>query len=348
VREHEDFAMFLLDGEGHITSWNRGVERIFGYQEEEWIGLDGSVIFTGEDRAAAVPESEMRKAAEHGRAADVRWHLRKDGSRIYLNGVIQALHDESGNLAGFSKVAMDDTTRKRLEDALTQSNADLQQFAFVASHDMQEPLRTIASLSDLLERRHAERLDQDARELLHLIRNAAASMSALIRDLLAYSQLEEDQPAIGSGRLDDDLETAITLLRTSIHDSGAVITHDPLPEVQVSRGHMVRLFQNVIGNAIKFCKPSEPPRIHVSSERAGAEWIIRVRDNGIGFAPEHAESIFAPFKRLHSSHQYPGSGIGLAACKRIVERCGGRIGAESEPGKGSTFWFTIPVELERR
>jgi chemotaxis family two-component system sensor kinase Cph1 len=129
----------------------------------------------------------------------------------------------------------------------------------------------------------------------------------------------------------------------SIEQTGAVITHDPLPNVQLDRNQMVRLFQNLLGNAIKFRKPHEPPRIHISAERHEKEWLIRVADNGIGFPPEQAEAIFAPFKRLHSTREHPGSGIGLAACKRIVERYGGRIGATSKMGEGATFWFTLPV-----
>jgi signal transduction histidine kinase len=160
--------------------------------------------------------------------------------------------------------------------------------------------------------------------------------------LLSYSQLALDESRATSVHLDDDIETAVSLLRTIVEETDAVVTHEALPNVNVERGQMVRLFQNLIGNAIKFRKPKEPPRVHVSAEQQGKEWIIRVRDNGIGFAPEHADVIFDPFRRLHGP-EYPGSGIGLAACKRIVERYGGRIGAESEAGKGATFWFTVPV-----
>jgi signal transduction histidine kinase len=168
-------------------------------------------------------------------------------------------------------------------------------------------------------------------------------LATLITDLLAYSQVLHDEGRATSVHLDDDLDAAVSLLRNPIEETGAVITHDALPNVEVDRSQMVRLFQNLLGNALKFRKTEERPRIHVSAERQGNEWIIRVADNGIGFPPDQAERIFEPFKRVHSTHEYPGSGIGLAACKRLVERSGGRIGAESEPGKGSTFWFTLPV-----
>ena len=168
-------------------------------------------------------------------------------------------------------------------------------------------------------------------------------MNAMIQDLLVYSQLSTEENAVTSIHLDEDLETALTLLQSSIQDNGAVITHDPLPVVRVDRGQTVRLFQNLIGNALKLRKRNELPRIHVSAEVLEKQWVIRVQDNGIGFDAQYAERIFEPFKRLHGK-EYPGSGIGLAACKRIVERFGGRIGAESKPGNGSIFWFTIPAE----
>lgn len=343
VRELEDFALFITTPEGRITTWNRGVERTLGYTEPEWLGQHAGIIFTGEDRAAGVVEAEMRTAAEQGRCADVRWHLRKNGTRVYMTGILKALRDQEGTLIGYSKACLDDTARKQLEDALTASNADLQQFAFIASHDLQEPIKTVSSFAELLSRRYRGQLDAEADKILDFILEAGRRMSTLVRDLLAYSQLAQEENRAASVYLDDDLETAMSLLRANIERTGAVITHDPLPNIELHRSQMVRLFQNLLGNALKFRRPNQPPRIHVSAERQGKDWIIRVADNGIGFPPEQAEAIFAPFKRLHSTREYPGSGIGLAACKRIVENYGGRIGADSKVGEGSTFWFTIPV-----
>jgi light-regulated signal transduction histidine kinase (bacteriophytochrome) len=219
----------------------------------------------------------------------------------------------------------------------------LQQFAFVASHDLQEPLRTIINFGQLLQRRYEVALGDNGKELLRTMLGAGQRMNELIKDLLVYSQLSNEEQTVTSVHLDEDLETALTLLHSSIQDNGAIITHDPLPVVSVDRGQMVRLFQNIIGNALKFRKRDELPRVHVSAELIENEWVVQVQDNGIGFAPEHADRIFAPFKRLHGK-EYPGSGIGLAACKRIVERYGGRIGADAVPGKGARFWFTIPAE----
>ena len=343
VQQLEDYAFFLSDPEGRIITWNKGVEVAFGYKEKEFIGQNLGLIFTEEDRAAGVPETEMTNAAKNGRSVDIRWHQRKDGSCAYMTGILKGLRDEQGELIGYSKICLDDTARKHLEDALTKSNADLEQFAFVASHDLQEPLRTIISFAQLLQRRHGSTLDEDAKQLLGTVLSAGERMNAMIQDLLVYSQLSNHENAVTSVHLDEDLETAVTLLQSSIQDNGAVITHDPLPVVRVDRGQTVRLFQNLIGNALKFRKRDELPRIHVSAELQENEWIIRVQDNGIGFDPRYTERIFEPFKRLHGK-EYPGSGIGLAACKRIVERFGGRIGADSKPGDGASFWFTIPAE----
>jgi light-regulated signal transduction histidine kinase (bacteriophytochrome) len=168
-------------------------------------------------------------------------------------------------------------------------------------------------------------------------------MATLITDLLAYSQLALKESEVTSVDSNEDWASAVALLRSSIEQEGAVITHDPLPKVNLKRNQLVRVFQNVLANSIKFRKPGEVPRVHAWAERRDREWVIRVKDNGIGFPEEQAADIFAPFKRLHSTREYPGSGIGLSTCKRIVEGWGGRIGAESKPGEGSTFWFTLPA-----
>jgi PAS domain S-box-containing protein len=343
VRELDEYAFFLADLGGRIVTWNKGVEAFFGYKEEEFVGENVGIIFTEEDRAAGIHKTEMTNAAENGRSVDIRWHRRKDGSRAFMTGVLKALRDEQGEMIGYSKICLDDTARKHLEDALTQSNADLQQFAFIASHDLQEPLRTIISFGQLLQRQHEGALDDNGKELLRTMLSAGSRMNVLIQDLLVYSKLSNEEQAATSVHLDEDLETALTLLQSSIQDSGATVTHDPLPEMRVDRGQMVRLFQNLIGNALKFRKREELPHIHISAELQESEWMIRVQDNGVGFAPKGAEQLFSPFTRLHGK-EYPGSGIGLAACKRIVEKYGGRIGADSRPGDGATFWFTIPTE----
>src|SRR3954453_13417104 len=183
VRELEDYAFFLADLSGRIITWNKGVEVSFGYREEEFVGQNLSLIFTEEDRVAGIPDTEMTIAAKNGRSVDVRWHRRKDGSRAFMTGVLKALRDEQGEMIGYSKICLDDTARKHLEDALTQSNVDLQQFAFIASHDLQEPLRTITTFGQLLQRRYETALDDSGKELLRTILSAGQRMNVLIHDL---------------------------------------------------------------------------------------------------------------------------------------------------------------------
>jgi PAS domain S-box-containing protein len=343
VREITEYAMFMLDGDGTLLSWNAGVERLLGYSEQEWIGQHARIIFTPAEKSIEVCEAEMRKAQEMGSATDIRWHRRKDGTEFFANGFMNVIRDESGNVIGYVKIMSDETVRKQLQDSLSESNAALEQFAYVASHDLQEPLRTMASFAQLLTDKYAGKFDAEADKFLGFIVNASERMSTLVRDLLEYARAatEEDRPS--SVALDEDLEAALTHLTQAVQESGASITHDPMPTLAVDRGQMVRLFQNLIGNALKYRKADEAPKIHISAEQQDQEWVITVQDNGIGFDPQYAASIFLPFKRLNPTGEYPGTGVGLAICKRIVEAHGGRIWAESKPGEGAAFAFTLPI-----
>ncbi len=347
VRELRGYAMFMIDPAGIITSWNAGVEQLLGYSEEEWVGQHACKIFTPEERALEMCESEMQKAQATGSATDIRWHRHKNGTEFFANGLMNAIRDAEGTLIGFAKIMSDETARKELQDSLTESNSALEQFAHVASHDLQEPLRTMGAYAQLLVKKYHGKLDSEADTFLGFLVSGSARMTALVRDLLAYARLTTEEQRPCSIALDEDLEAALTHLAEAITESGACITHDPLPTLPVDRGQMVRLFQNLIGNAVKYRKNDEVPRVHISAELNGTDWIISVRDNGIGFQPEYASAIFAPFKRLHTADEYPGTGVGLAICRRIVQAQGGRIWAESEPGKGTTFSFTLPVESKQ-
>jgi PAS domain S-box-containing protein len=228
---------------------------------------------------------------------------------------------------------------------LTRSNEELQQFAYVASHDLQEPLRMISSYTQLLGRRYGERLDGDAQEFMAFIVDGAARMKQLIEDLLAYSRVGtrgKDFQEVDSGA---SLARALANLRASQESSGAVITHDAMPRVMADGAQLAQVFQNLIGNAIKF-RGEGPPKIHVGAETTGTVWAFTVKDDGIGLDTQYADRIFMMFQRLHNKAEYPGTGIGLAIVKKIVERHGGRIWVESEPGKGATFGFTIARQQE--
>jgi signal transduction histidine kinase len=227
--------------------------------------------------------------------------------------------------------------------ALARSNEELRQFAYIASHDLREPLRAIAGFSALLSQRYTGRLDQDADEYIRFITDAASRMHNMINDLLSYSRLDTQAEPPGPCDMNQVLVLAQSNLLAPISEHRARITHDALPVVQADATQIIQLLQNLIGNAIKF-HGAEPPQVHVSAQRRGSEWLFAVRDNGIGIDPRHADTVFHIFKRLHTSDRYPGTGIGLAVCKRILERHGGRIWVEpNQPGPGTTFYFTLPV-----
>ena len=223
---------------------------------------------------------------------------------------------------------------------LTRSNADLQQFAYVASHDLQEPLRMVASYTQLLSRRYKGKLDADADEFIGYAVEGANRMQQLIKDLLAYSRVTT-RGAFEPLETDRALEAALANLHMAIEKERAVVTHDPLPRVVADGTQLTQLFQNLVSNALKF-HGDRPPRVHISAVQRGDEWVFAVRDDGIGIDPQYADRIFVIFQRLHTSAEYPGTGIGLALCKKIVERHGGRIWVESHVGHGATFYFTMP------
>jgi PAS domain S-box-containing protein len=342
IEQLKDYAVFFIDASGIVKTWNIGVEQLLGYAREEWIGKPASIIFTPADNAVALCEAEMAAATERGSASDIRWHRKKDQSELFANGVISAVYDSAGKLQGFTKLLSDETTRKKLEDSLVKANGALEHFAYTASHDLQEPLRTIGIYAQLLleEAKHP----QSAAGTQHLssIVQSVARMEALISNLLSYARAGVSEEPAGYASLDADIESALSQLAGHIHDTGATVTHDPLPFSTVEHSQIVRLFLNLVSNAIKYRSPDQDPKIHVSaSPGQHGEAVIAVADNGIGFAMEYAEKIFAPFTRLHGQ-QFAGSGVGLAICRRIVEGYGGRIWAESEEGRGSTFFFTVP------
>jgi len=229
-------------------------------------------------------------------------------------------------------------------DELARSNADLEQFAYVASHDLQEPLRMVTAYTQLLGERYRGQLDDNADKFIGYASEGAQRMQVLIQDLLAFSRVGRN--GTGSGRVDCNavVEEVLQTLAPTIQESGAVVNHAGLPVVWAERTQMAQVFQNLIGNAIKF-RGKEPPVVSVQAEKTTQRWLFSVSDNGIGIAPEYAENIFVVFQRLHARTEYPGNGIGLAICKKIVERNGGKIWVESQAGSGSSFKFTMPLHV---
>jgi light-regulated signal transduction histidine kinase (bacteriophytochrome) len=253
--------------------------------------------------------------------------------------------------AGYVNLYTSDITeRKRAEEQLRRtlaelerSNRDLEQFAYVASHDLQEPLRMVSSYTRLLAQRYQDRLDQDARDFIGFAVDGATRMQRLIQDLLAYSRISSHGADLVLTDTEAVLRNALENLGATIRDTAALVTHDALPAVPADPVQLTQVFQNLVGNALKF-RGEAPPRVHVAAALEDEAWVFSVADNGIGIDPQYFDQIVLIFRRLHPGHRYPGTGIGLALCQRIVQRHGGRIWVESAPGRGSTFYFTVRRE----
>jgi PAS domain S-box-containing protein len=465
----QDHAIFMLDPEGQVVSWNAGAERIKGYTAEEIIGRNFSCFFPADDVERGRPQELLRITARSGRHEEQGTRVRKDGSRFLENVTFTALRDPAGNLRGFSEISRDLSESKEsgakyrglleaapdamvvvnqggdivllnvqaekqfgysrdelvgqkvkniipegfaerlvadalrsTEDALAQqigtgieltgrhkngsdfpieimlsplesaegilvtaairdistrmkaeanllqkvdelnrSNEELGQFAYIASHDLQEPLRMVASYTQLLSRRYKGKLDADADEFIAFAVDGASRMQRLIQDLLAYSRVGTKGRDLLDTSSEEALQQALVNLRGAIEESGAQVTHGPLPAVMADEMQLVQLFQNLVGDAIKYQGPGIP-QVHVAAARNGGnKWTFSVQDNGLGIDSQYFEKIFGMFQRLHKREEFAGTGIGLAICKKIVERHGGSIGVESQPGQGSTFRFAL-------
>jgi PAS domain S-box-containing protein len=336
-----------LDSDGVFVRINDTELTWLGYLRNEIIGKKLSDIIT--PKSLDVFNENYTKLKERGWTKDLEFEMiRKNGTVLPVLLSANAIKDADGNFIMSRSTVYDITERKRVEKELTQlthelkrSNADLQQFAYATSHDLQVPLRVIAGFANLLAKRYKKKLDEKADEFIEYIADGARKMQMLIKDLLEYSQAgtkgKEFKPIDSSSVV----EQAVSNLRAVMEESGAVVTHDNLPTVMADDIQLMSLFQNLIGNAVKY-RGKEAPKVHVSAEKKENEWVFSVQDNGIGIDPIHTERIFVIFQRLHAMEEYEGTGIGLALCKKIVEHHGGRIWVQSELGKGSVFYFTIP------
>ena len=330
---------------------NAAFEKITGYAAEEVLGQNCRFL-QGTDHQQPGLDA-IRQAIRQGTEAKAELrNYRKDGNLFWNELYIAPVRDPQGELTHFVGIQTDITQRKHQEielanttRELAQSNAELQQFAYVASHDLQEPLRMVASYTQLLGKRYRGKLDQDADEFIGYAVDGATRMQRLIRDLLEYSRVGAERQSFEETDCELVFQQAMQNLSTSIREHHAEVTHDPLPIVQASPTHLTQIFQNLIGNALKF-QGDAPARIHVGTRALPDGWEFSIRDNGVGIPADQLDRIFSIFQRLHGQREYPGTGIGLAICKRIVEKYGGNIRVESEPGKGSTFYFTLTTPRE--
>ena len=337
---------YLFDPTGRFIRWNRNFEKVTEYSSEMIQKMSPLDLFSGEDKNRVAEKIQSAfTIGEDFVEADL---LSRSGKQTpyYFTGLNAWIGGKSllvGTGLDITNLRLAEARLNRALEELQRSNRELEQFAYVASHDLQEPLRMVSSYTQLLERRYADKLDQDARDFIHYAVDGANRMQQLIQDLLSFSRVTTKglpQTRIQAG---DALKEALANLQAAITETGAQVTHDDLPEVVADRSQLVQLFQNLIANSVKFRKSDTPPRIHVSTEQQDAGWTFSIRDNGIGIDPRYFDRIFTIFQRLHTKQAYPGTGIGLALCKRIVERHGGRIRVDSEPEKGTVFRFTLPL-----
>ncbi|MCU1238150.1 MAG: sensor signal transduction histidine kinase, partial [Candidatus Solibacter sp.] len=350
IVDSSDDAIISKDLDGIITSWNRSAERLFGHSAEEAVGQAVAALLIPEDRQEEEPHilARLRRGERVDHFQTKR--KRKDGTLVDISLTVSPVKDGDGRIVGASKIARDITEQVRNQEALrcaneslSRSNADLEQFAYSASHDLQEPLRMVSIYSEMLQKRYQGEFDDRAEEYLSYIIAGGKRMERLLSDLRAFihASLADDgpPPAIDAEAV---LGRALANLGTAIIESGANITYDPLLNVSVHEFQLEQLFQNIIGNAIRY-RSEATPIIHIAAQRYGNALRFSIQDNGIGIAPEYKEQIFGIFKRLHTTSDYPGTGMGLAICQRIVDRAGGRIWVESQPGRGSTFFFDLPA-----
>ncbi len=359
VENVQDYGIFMLDTEGHIASWNAGAERIKGYRAEEIIGEHFSRFYTEEDIVGGKPPRELEVASAVGRYAEEGWRVRKDGTLFWASIVITALRDESGQLRGFAKVTRDMTERREAEEQLRRLNEELEQrvaertaqleaanreleaFSYSVSHDLRAPLRGIDGFSQALLEDYADRLDAPGQDYLRRVRAATQRMSLLIDDLLSLSRITRGELLREAVDLSGLARTVIEQLREAQPERQV--------EFQVADGltaqgdpRLLRIaLENLLGNAWKFSSKTTGAIVEFGVMRDGGEDVYFVRDNGAGFDMNYASKLFGAFQRLHDVREFEGTGIGLATVQRIVHRHGGRVWAESEPGRGATFYFTL-------
>jgi PAS domain S-box-containing protein len=348
-------AMVVVNQAGEIVLLNVQAEKQFGYSRDELVGQQVKNIIP-EGFAERLIADGTRTATEAlaqqiGTGIELNGR-RRDGSEFPIEIMLSPLESAEGILV--TAAIRDITERKKSEEHLVKtvgelkrSNDELQQFAYVSSHDLQEPLRMVTSYTQLLAGRYKGRLDSDADEFIAFAVDGCNRMQGLIKDLLAYSRAGTNGKVLHEVSAENALKEALANLRATIDQSSAVVTHDALPAIRTDETQLTQVFQNLVGNAIKY-HGTEVPQVHVSATKNGGnEWTFSVRDNGLGIDPQYFDRIFILFQRLHGRDEFEGTGIGLAICKKILERLGGRIWVESQPEKGSTFYFALPETMEK-
>jgi PAS domain S-box-containing protein len=354
--EDAPIACHEVDRDGVVLCVNQAECELFGFQPEEMIGRPIWDFMAAEDREKTRAGLLQRIADEQPLVPLEREYKRRDGSSVVMEIHQKRIRDEAGCAVGLRTFLLDVTQRKRAEqtlnlqaDKLARSNAELEQFAYVASHDLQEPLRKIQAFGDRLKTKCGVALGEEGVDHLTRMQNAAARMQVLIQDLLSLSRVASQAKPFTTVDLNDVVRTVISDLEIRMQERNGRVEAGPLPVLDGDRGQLAQLFQNLIGNGLKFQKPGVGPVVRVASEAIkmpeglGAGWRITVEDNGIGFDQKYSERIFQIFQRLHGRSEYEGTGIGLAICRKIVDRHSGTIAAHSTPGEGAKFVIALPA-----
>jgi PAS domain S-box-containing protein len=361
-----DYAIFLLDADGHVVSWNSGAERIKGYSADEIIGKHFSAFYPKDGIAKHEPEHALEAAARDGRFAEEAWRIRRDGSRFWANVTITALRGTDEKVIGYLEITRDLSDRRKmqaLQEAnrqksefvallekrvqertaqLTDSNAQLEAFAYTVSHDLKAPLRGIQGFSQALLEDYRDRLDDQGRDYLRRIGNGILRMQTLIENLLEHSQLSRVEFRLTTVDLGSAVQEALKLLEGEIRVTNAKISvGGKMPAVIAQPSVLVQTIQNLLSNALKFTKSGRPPRVRVFSKTTGDKTRLYVHDRGIGIEERHFDRIFEVFERLHSQESFSGTGIGLAIVKKAMERMKGKCGLDSKVGVGSRFWIEL-------
>jgi PAS domain S-box-containing protein len=347
-------AVVIVDAAGLIQIVNRQTDLLFGYPRAELLGQPVEVLVPERFRGRHLSHRAGFRGDPHTRPMGTDLELfgrRRDGSEFPVEISLSPMTMDEGETLIISNIR--DVTARKIADAqlrevaadLARSNAELEHFAYVASHDLQEPLRMVASFTQLLARRYRGKLDEDADEFIGFAVDGARRMQELINDLLTYSRAGTRAFQLELVDTSQLVDRVVSDLAAAIAEAGASVTRDTLPTVMGDATQLHQVFQNLIANGIKFRRPEERPWVHISATHAPGPWTFGVSDNGIGIEPQYQERIFALFQRLHTRADYPGTGIGLAICKKIIERHSGQIWVESEPGLGTTFRFTLPTTI---
>jgi PAS domain S-box-containing protein len=346
VEQVKDYAIFILDAKGNVSSWNQGARRLKGYSSDEIIGKHFSTFYTAEDLATDKPARELSIAIREGRYEEEGWRIRKDRTRFWANVVITSLWDKRGNLTGFAKVTRDLTQRKREEEALRRKTDELEAFAHTLSHDLRAPLRSVVSFAEILRRDQKDLTAEEQDRYLGKILHSAKSMETLISEILQLSQLSLAPAPEESVALDEVMDEAVRMMESEVTELQASIgVRKPLPRVYGHRTLLLQVFANLIGNALKFSRDGEAPKIEIFHQTIGNKCEIHVRDEGIGIAAEDQGRIFRMFDRGGADESFQGTGVGLAIVKKAAERIGGTVSVHSVEGEGSDFVVTLPPEL---